>query len=251
MRDGGTGYLVESADNALRLLELLAQRERVRVSEAADELGVARSTAHRLLITLRHRGFAVQDSRKVYRPGPAFERMVRPGPSPLDLRAALHPHLAALNRHLGETCHLMMLEGNGVRFLDCVESTQVLRVGARTGMLLPAHVTSGGKALLAELSKAQFTALYPRDLPALPGSAPVDRAALLQQLAGIRRRGYATNHGESDRGIVAIGACVHDSSGRALAALAAAVPSPRCPRSCIRELADAVIEHAQGASAEL
>ncbi|MEV4603016.1 IclR family transcriptional regulator [Amycolatopsis sp. NPDC049253] len=250
MRDE-SGYLVESADNVLRLLELLAQRGRLRVSEASDELGVARSTAHRLLITLRHRGFAVQDSHKVYRPGPAFERMVRPGPSPLDLRAALHIHLAELSQGLGETCHLMVLEGNGTRFLDCVESTQILRVGARTGMLLPAHVTSGGKALLAELSKEQFTALYPRDLPALPGSGTVNRAALLQQLTGIRRRGYATNYGESDRGIVAIGACVRDGSGRALAAFAVALPSPRCPRSRIPELAKAIEEHCRRASADL
>lgn len=250
MRDE-SGYLVESADNVLRLLELLSQRERLRVSEAADELGVARSTAHRLLSTLRHRGFAVQDSHKVYRPGPAFERMVRPGPSPLDLRSALHMHLAELSKDLGETCHLMVLEGNGARFLDCVESTQALRVGSRTGMLLPAHVTSGGKALLAELSKAQFAALYPRDLPALPGSGPADRAALLHQLAGVRRRGYATNYGESDRGIVAIGACVRDDSGRALAAFAVALPSPRCPRSRVPELAAAVLERTHRASADL
>ncbi|WP_255311288.1 helix-turn-helix domain-containing protein, partial [Streptomyces viridosporus] len=56
----GQGQGLESVDNALKLLLLLRRNGRLRLSEAADHLGVARSTAHRLLATLRGRGFAVQ-----------------------------------------------------------------------------------------------------------------------------------------------------------------------------------------------
>jgi DNA-binding IclR family transcriptional regulator len=157
----------------------------------------------------------------------------------------LRGHLRALHDELGETCHLMVLEGNGTRFLDCVECTHVLRVGSRVGMLLPAHCTSGGKTLLAELSAAQLTALYPRELPGAPGGVPVQLNALRRQLASIRRRGYATNFEESDRGIVAAGACVRDSAGRAVAALAVAAPSARCPRSRVPALAAAVVAAAE------
>jgi DNA-binding IclR family transcriptional regulator len=59
----------------------------------------------------------------------------------------------------------MVLEGNGTRFLDGVEGPQALRVSFRTGTLLPAHVTSGGKALLAELPPERLRALYPHGLP--------------------------------------------------------------------------------------
>jgi DNA-binding IclR family transcriptional regulator len=238
---------LESADNILRLMLLLSERQRVRVSDAATHLGVARSTAHRLLSALSYRDFAVQDAHKAYRPGPAFNRLVLPGPSPQDLRTVLRGHLRALHDELGETCHLMVLEGNGSRFLDCVECTHVLRVGSRVGMLLPAHCTSGGKALLAELSAAQLTALYPRELPGAPGGVPVQLNALRRQLAGIRRRGYATNFEESDRGIVAAGACVRDSAGRAVAALAVAAPSARCPRSRVPALAAAGVAAAERA----
>jgi IclR family transcriptional regulator, acetate operon repressor len=50
-----------SVDKALRLLELVGERQVLRVSEAAELLGVARSTAHRLLNALGRRGFVAQD----------------------------------------------------------------------------------------------------------------------------------------------------------------------------------------------
>ncbi|WP_255952796.1 IclR family transcriptional regulator [Streptomyces odontomachi] len=244
-------YPVESADSVLRLLLLLSERQRLRVSDAAEHLGVARSTAHRLLRTLCARDFATQDAHRAYRPGPAFERIIRSGPATPDLRTLLHGHVEALHRKVDETCHLMVLEGNGTRFIDCAESPQVLRVSSRIGMLLPAHVTSGGKALLAELSAEEFADLYPRNLPGAPGAPAVDRATVRRQLATVRRRGYAVNSEESERGIVAVGACVRDGSGRAVAALAVAAPSARVPRARIPELASEVMAAARAATVDL
>lgn len=66
-------YVIASADNALRLVVLLRDVGAVRLSDAAAELGVANSTAHRLLAMLVYRGFAVQDEHRIYHPGPASE----------------------------------------------------------------------------------------------------------------------------------------------------------------------------------
>jgi IclR family transcriptional regulator, acetate operon repressor len=65
-------YLLESVDNALRLLQMLRDVGAVRLNQAATELGIARSTAHRLLAMLVYRGFAVQDEKRIYHPGPAM-----------------------------------------------------------------------------------------------------------------------------------------------------------------------------------
>lgn len=227
MRKQPTGPPIEpapagSADNALRLVLPLSQRQRVRVTDAAAHLGVAHSTAHRLLRTLSRSGFAEQDAHKAYRPDPAYRRIVLTRQSTHDPLDRLHRHLVRLHDELGETCHPMVLEGNGTRFVDCVECGHVLRIGSRAGLLLPAHCTSGGKALLAELSAQELDGLYPRDLPAAPGAPPVQRAALRRSLAAVRRRGYATNIEESDRGVIAAGACVRDRAGPAVAAFAVA-----------------------------
>ncbi|MGH3626959.1 MAG: IclR family transcriptional regulator, partial [Sciscionella sp.] len=130
-----------------------------------------------------------------------------------------------------------VLEGNGTRFLDCVESPQVLRVGSRTGMLLPAHSNSGGKALLAQLTDAELRALYPRGLPPGPGRAVTDLRSLQRELAVTRRRGYGVNMDESARGVSAVGQHVTDSDGFVLGALVVAAPTARCTRGRLRELA--------------
>ncbi|HJQ48100.1 MAG TPA: IclR family transcriptional regulator [Amycolatopsis sp.] len=241
---------ISSVDNALRLLLLLNARGQLRVVDVAESLGVARSTAHRLVTALLQRGFATQDARKVYRPGPALLQLQNPINSP-DARAATHAYLERLNREVGETCHLAVLEGNGIRFLDCVESPEVPRVGSRVGMLLAAHTTSIGKALLAELSATEFLALYPRGLPAARGSEIAGRARLRRQLTTIRQRGYAVNSREADPGIKAVGACLRGADGKALAGIGVACPTNRCPDSRIPQLAEAVIRAAEAAGAEL
>ena len=54
-------YPIESVDNALKLLLLLGEQPQIRLSEATRYLGVASSTAHRLLAMLSYRGFVRQD----------------------------------------------------------------------------------------------------------------------------------------------------------------------------------------------
>ncbi|MFG1708183.1 IclR family transcriptional regulator [Nonomuraea sp. M3C6] len=230
------GYPLKAVENALVTLKFLQERGDVRVADVAEHLGVARSTAHRVLAMLVFHDFAIQDARRVYRPGPALSPLGQPGVAPPDLVTTAHPHLRALNLEVGETVHLMMLQGNGVRFVDGVEGPQALHVGSRIGMLLPAHATSGGKALLAELPDEELRALYPKGVSR--GAAAIgDLAALRRELDGARRRGYAVNSEESERGVRAVGACVRDGAGRAVAAAAVAVPSVRWPKRRLAELA--------------
>jgi DNA-binding IclR family transcriptional regulator len=209
---------LDSVDNALRLLLILRRDGLLRVTTVADELGVAHSTAHRLLASLRHRGFVVQDSERAYRPGPACAELGSAA-YVLGLAPLVREHLERLGAEVGETVHLVVRTGRQVRFIDGVEGTQVLRVGSRTGMVLPAERTSGGKALLAELPPDQLEGLYGEDLE------PIRR-----DLALTRRRGYGLNVQESERGVVALGVAVHDADRRGVAAITVAAPSARFRR---------------------
>lgn len=232
----GASHPIASVDNALRVIMMLAEQPSVRVLDVAETLGVARSTAHRVLTALLARGFVVQDARKIYHRGPFFDIIAERAAPRLDIRAHLHPHLVALSERLGETVHLGVLEGNGARFIDGVPSTRTLRVGVRTGMLLPAHRTSIGKALLAELPAESLRALYPRGLDGTAGTSIQDRHAFERQIAAVRRTGYARNDGESDARVAAVAMCVRDDSGLAVAAVAIALPRVRFDRSMVPDL---------------
>jgi len=221
-------YAIESVDNALRILQLLRDSGQVRVSDMAAELGIARSTAHRLLAMLVYRDFAVPAEDRSYLPGPALSAQPLDGEPAQRLRLVLRPRMEALCDQVSETINLTVLLGAQTRFLHTVESAQILRVGDRQGTILPAWQTSGGKALLAELPDAQLIALL-RDAIGRPpeGMTDAGRRALVAELRVVRDRGYAENIEESESGVCAVGVCVRDAAGEPVAALSVSAPSVR------------------------
>ncbi|TMR90234.1 IclR family transcriptional regulator [Nonomuraea basaltis] len=215
-------YALGSVDNVLLLLHMLRDQGRLKVADVARELGIARSTAHRLLAMLVYRDFAVQDEHHTYLPGPFFASMpANAGGSALrELRARTRPAMEALCARSDETVNLMIRVGTEVRFLDSVESSQILHVGDRRGTILPARYSSGGKVLLAALPCDRLRELYP-DL------TDPQRAALARELDEIRVRGYALNVDGTEQGVSAIGAALRDGRGSVVAALSISVPSAR------------------------
>ena len=197
-----------SVDNALQLLQLVGERHALRVAEAADLLGVARSTAHRLLTALRRRGFVAQDRPNgAYRPGPALYEIGLAAVSRIDIRRVARPVLDRLRETTQETVSLAVLEGTSVRFVDCAESLRSVRVGNRTGIVRPAHASAVGKAVLAGLSDAELDRRYPGPTlpPATTAAALTETAALRAELEVIRAQGYALNWEESTDGVCGVG----------------------------------------------
>jgi len=226
--EGAPVYAIDSVSNALRSLLYLRGRAEVRVTELGSYLGVAPSTAHRLLATLRTHGFVEQvPGSRAYRltaligtfsPGPPDRRRL--------LQVARLP-LVLLSRESGETSNLLVLEGPDVRFLDGVESTSTLRVTPRTGDSLPAHGTAGGKAMLASLTESEVRLLYDGGLAHLTSWTIVDLDVLEADLAVVQERGYATNVNESVLDVGGVGAPIHDRAGQVVAAVTVSGPASR------------------------
>jgi IclR family transcriptional regulator, acetate operon repressor len=242
-------YPITSVDNALRLIRLFNERESLRLTDACSYLGVAHSTAHRLLAMLIHHGFVQQDPQsRTYRPGPTLLEIGLAVVEKSDVRVRAKPMLAALVDQFNETVHLMALEGTRVRYLDAVEGTRALRVAPRTGTLLPAHCTSGGKVLLADLPDDRVRALYadPASLETQTDRSVSTLPGLLAALEEVRANGYATNYEESEEGVGSVAIALRDAAGRARAAVAVAVPTTRLGAAIRKEIAAALLDHAAG-----
>src|SRR5437588_8060578 len=112
---------VGAVENALRLLQLYREREMLGVSETARLLRVGRSTAHRLLTTLRAHGFVVQDSSRAYRVGPALRELGAAIAESRIERARCRVYMQALCDELGETVNLVCLRDTDAVFVDSVE----------------------------------------------------------------------------------------------------------------------------------
>ncbi|MEV1128760.1 IclR family transcriptional regulator [Agromyces sp. NPDC049794] len=234
--DDGPRHRVESVDHALQILLLLQQQRDLGVTSTARELGIAPSTAHRLIATLAARGFLTQDRvTRAYRAGPALIELGLHSTSALDLRAAGEPHIKALAARLGETVNLLVLEGQSVRFVAGFESDQQVRTHVLTGTLLPAYAVSGGKVLLAEMSRDALRALYPGGLRKLTPRTKTF-TQLVEELSLVMMRGYAVNQGESETGLSAVAVPLRDHLGRTIAAVAMSAPSERLPRARVRDI---------------
>jgi DNA-binding IclR family transcriptional regulator len=218
-----------SVDNALRLLQMVGEHQALRVAEAADLLGVARSTAHRLLNALWQRDFVMQDRPNgAYRPGPALNAIGLAAISRIDVRRVARPLLEELRQQTTETITLAVLEGQHVRFIDSVESLRSVRVGNRTGVVRLAHSSAVGKAILAQLSSAELDRRYPQEVLPDATSATISRKGqLLEELVEVRQQGYALNWEESSDGVSAVAVALCDPAGFPIAGLGVAAPSDR------------------------
>jgi IclR family acetate operon transcriptional repressor len=224
-------YLIGSVDSALRLLHLVLERERIRITEAAAELGVAASTAHRLFAMLQYHGFVAQDERThEYVRGPDLVRFGLAALQNMDIREQARPIMERLAAQTGETVALGTLQGANVLYVDGCESASALRVAVRTGSLIPAHAIAMGKALLAWIPAERLNQLYPNaKLPPITDRTLGTKADLAADLASIRRRGYAQSRGESAAGVASIAVPVHNHTGDLRAALSIAAPALRLP----------------------
>ena len=118
---------------------------------------------------------------------------------------------------------------------------------------MPAHLASGGKALLAHLSPQALAELYPPEGVAQEG---VDAAAvelLQRELTAVHRRGYAVNSGILERGIAAVAVAIQDASGSAIAAVSISLPTVRYSAgrmpelvAALRRATDGISEYLQG-----
>jgi len=234
---------VGSVDRALTVIELLGESgSGASLEDLARASGIPKSSLHRTLAALKHRGFAVQHVEN----GPYFlgTRVLATAfgfYEKLDLRALVHPLLVGLRDEFNETIHMAVLDGGEVVYLDKMECSHPIKMTSVIGGRNPAHCTGVGKALLA------FT--YPTDeairlwaerhepLAARTPNTITSAAALARELARIRERGHAFDREESEAGVRCVAAPLSLGGESPAAAVSVTAPKERLSDARMREIA--------------
>jgi DNA-binding IclR family transcriptional regulator len=247
------GNAVRSVDRAAALLLALGESPGAAgVTELARRLGLHKSTASRLLATLEKRGLVEQDDETgKYRLGLVVIRLAERAERTLDLRGLALPELERLARLTHETTGLGVLDGDQLLTVAQADGPNLVAVGDWTGRATPLHCVASGKVLLAALAEREVVRIVKLGLPRYTERTMIDLEPLLEELARIRRRGYATAIGEFEAGLNAVAAPVHDARGQVIAAVDIWGPAFRLTPRRIPELAAQVRESASAISARL
>lgn len=220
---------MQSVLNTLRVLEEVAARQPVGVADLARALDLPKSSAQRALRALDTAGWIRPAGGEVTRwvLTPRALQVGRRATGELSLRDVAVPIMEELRRRTDETVHLTVPDGGKVVLIERLETSKAVRIILALGTHLPFHASANGKAVLAasppELIERQLAA----GLEEFTGATVTDRAALLDELALIRERGYATNTGEWRDDVSAVAAPVLGEAGTPVASISVNMPTSR------------------------
>jgi len=247
------GNAVRSVDRAAALLLALGDCQgEAGVTELARRLGLHKSTASRLLATLQRRGLVEQDEETgKYRLGLVVIRLAERAERTLDLRGISMPELERLARLTHETTGLGILDADALLTVAQADGPNLIAVGDWTGRSTPLHCVASGKVLMAALAEREVLRIVRRGLVSYTERTITELEPLLEELARIRRRGYATALGEYEIGLNAVSAPVHDARGHVVAAVDIWGPAFRLTPRRIPELAVQAREAAAAISIRL
>ncbi|WP_260761230.1 IclR family transcriptional regulator [Mycobacterium sp. SMC-4] len=226
VREKKAGQMIQAVDRALRILTVLQGGRRMSLGEVAAAIDLAPSTVHGLIRTLLAHGMVQQeiDSGR-YRLGPATLRLGNVYLETLELRARVAIWAEGLARRTGCAVRTAVLLFDEIVVVAHEPRPDGTRQMPEVGIVIPAHASALGKALLA------FTAgeSAPAPLRSMTGETITDPAVLASQLEVVRATGLADEVEEAVIGECACAAAVFDSSGEVIGAIGLVVPAARWP----------------------
>jgi DNA-binding IclR family transcriptional regulator len=230
-------YQVATLGKGLDVLELVARRGPLSVSEAARRLGLNRASAHRFLATLRQWGYLRQDAGGLYGLSSKLLELGRRAAARPEVTRLARPHLLELARLFQETVNLGVWDHGEVLHVDKIDSPEILRTDQPVGGRAPAYCTALGKALLACLPAAELEAyLAGVELRPLTPKTMTSPEGLRREIQRCRRRGWAADHEELVAGLRCVGAAARDHRGAPVCAISISGPAVRMTRQRMQRM---------------
>ena len=244
---------LSSVAAAVRVLKCFSEMEpEIGISSLAKRLSLAKSTAHRLAVTLLSEGLLEQNPENGrYRLGINLFIMGALVRRRLDVSNMAQPFLKVLRERTGETIHLAVLNETNIIYLYNLESAQAIRMKNYIGTFKPAFCTCEGRAILAFSPTELIQRVIAFDLSARTPNTVSSSAELLKVLAQVKQQGYAVDDEESEAGMRGISAPLRDITGQVVASIGVGGPSQRLTLKKLRSLAPLVIQTAEDISVQL
>jgi len=217
--------VAKTTETSLRVVDALRETDGMKIDDLSEHLGLAPSTVHRHLATLKKHGYVVRDG-DVYALGLQFLTIGGGIQRRVTAYPVIKEKVDALADETGERAQFIV-EENGQRVYLYTEVGQsAVQTGAHVGKRGAIHTSAAGKAILAAYDRDRVEEIVDaRGLDA-DRDAIETREELFGELDRIRDRGYAFNRQETTAGVHAVGAPV-TAGGGVIGALSVSGPANR------------------------
>ncbi len=244
---------IRAVERALDVLQCFSSRTpELTMTQIADQIGIHKSTVHRLLGTLERRKFVERDpGTGAYRLGIRLLQMAYLTLEHNDLRRVTTPFLRRLLDRYQESVDFSVLDQTDVVFVNHFDGPQRVKVAATTGQRLPAFATASGKAILAYLPEDTVKHLLSQGMPRYTEKTPQTPEAVLEDLRRIKEQGFAYSVQEFEDGINAVAAPILDEADRPFASVAVVGPAFRLTEQRMLEIGPEVLATAREMAEEL
>ncbi|MGD8210909.1 MAG: IclR family transcriptional regulator [Desulfobacterales bacterium] len=244
---------VKSVYRAIKILEAFNADEGMTVTEISKRFNFPKSSVHQILNTLTSENILKKNSlTNRYFLGVKLFILGDRARANLEIRKVAEPLLKKLKEIFDETVHLTVLDNDEVLYVECFESSKLLRPFQIIGYRAPLHCTAVGKAMMAFLSKPDIDrVIRTKGLKRFTKNTLTDKMSLLKDLEAVVNRGYSVDNIEHEQGVRCIGAPIRNHEGQVFAAVSVTWPSQRLQLTRIPKFAKTVIATANEISQRL
>lgn len=211
---------------AFEVLELFRDSSYVTPSECTSRLGMPRTTAHRMLVTLRHAGMLEVTPDGRYSMAMSMFELGSWTPLVRRLNDVATGHLQLLRDRTGMIVHLAVRDGMSIVYLQNAHRG-VVRLPSGVGSRGPMHATGLGKALLAAMPEAEAQAVVGQTVKSFTPRTHRSWESLADSLETTRATGFAYDIEERRMGVCCLATAVRNGQGEAIAAISIAAPADR------------------------
>ncbi len=200
-------------------------KPRLTITDVSKETGLDRATARRCLLTLAELGYAAYDG-KFFELTPKILRLGHAYLSATPLPRLVQPYLDQLSERVGQSASASVLDGVEIVYVARAAQKRVMSINLTPGSRLPAYCASMGRVLLAALPEAEARAIVEAsDRKVNTPYTKTAPEALMEELAGVRRNGFALIDQELEIGLRSIAVPLENARGRVVAALNIGAPA--------------------------
>lgn len=247
---------MKSVQRVIRVLKSFTENNsKMGLSKIAKNNNLPKSTAHRILKSLKEEGFISQNKTNgKYRLGIGLFNLGNLALKSTELHEVALPCLEKLSRECREAVHLGVLEDEEIVSVEVSPSEGglfSLNVGIHVGKRALLYCTGVGKATLAFQPKEKIRQILKRKRRKFTKNTIVEKESLEQELEKIREKKYAVDNMEHEEGVRCVAAAIRNHTGRVFGALSISGPSIRVTEERIPELASKVKKVAEQISKKM